>query len=149
MTITECLGGQVPEVLIRYGDTQNKLSIGTVAAYATGTLVREHAPYNREYAEDGTLTIIPTYHFIAELRRQLSGDIVVGTSGFSAAEEQFYKDYVEWVDGTTKYGEILVAVVVTDVWLTDEVSLLPHAAVNRDYEEWNPWMKLIEEDTTC
>jgi len=149
VTVNSCLQGQLPNDLIRYGDIQNKISIGTAAVYATSKLVQEHVPYYKEYSEQGDLAVIPTYHFIAEFRRQWSGDIVEGTSDFSPTEELFYNDFIEWVNGCNKSGDTLAAILALDVWLTDEVSQLPHGTTNRKYEEWNPWMKLIAEDATC
>ena len=149
MTVNGALFGGTTKPLNRYGDLENKISIGTAATYVAKKFFKEHSPYYREFTEEGALSILPTYHFIIEVRRHLSGEIQNGSSDFSPEEDKFYyKEYVPWVDGTTKYGEILLAVKALDKWLTDEVLLEEHPELNRNYEDWHPWVKPPADTTT-
>ena len=125
------------------GDVENKVSIGSTGVFNSRDLFKDSLPYYKN-DELTALEVIPSYHFIRELRRQLSGIIETGTSGFGPIEEVFYKDYIEHVDGDTKYDETLIAVLALDKWLVDEVTGTLHPAIDREYTDTHPWMKLGE-----
>ena len=133
--------GSSTNIIKRIGDKENRISIGTAGAYMAKMAFREHAPYYREYTE-GVLSILPAYHFLKEVRRQLSGTVTDST--FSDIEEAFYKEYQEYVAGTVKTGEILLAVETFDKWLMDELQGNEHPTLNRDYTPTHKWMKLEE-----
>lgn len=125
------------------GDVENKVSIGSTGVFNSRDLFKDSVPYYKN-DELSSLEVIPSYHFIRELRRQLSGDIAPGTSNFSPVEEVFYTDYNEYVDGIVKDGETLVAVMALDKWLVDELTGTLHPALDRSYTDTHPWMKLGE-----
>lgn len=126
--------------LKRIGDLENKISIGTAGAYLARSLVRESVPYYREYNDNG-LVIYITYHFLTELRRQLSGTISEGSSNLSHEEEAFYSEYRDWSEGADKVGELLLAVQTLDEWIIDELTGIAHPELNRDYTVNHKWRK--------
>lgn len=135
------LDGATLKSVARFGDLQNVISIGTAAAFVARDLMKESVPYYREYDDTG-LVIRPTYHFIRELRRVLSGDADVSTSTFSPDEWVFYAEYQDWIEGTVKEGELLQALNALDKWLVDEVTNTPHTVLNRDYGIDHKWNKI-------
>lgn len=127
--------------LSRYGDKQNRLSIGTASVFISKGAFREGSPYYKQYVGD-VVEIIPTYHFLLELRRQLTGEVV--DSRFSDVEELFYTEYKEWNDGVVKEGLVLQAIETLDTWLIDELMGNVHPQLNRDYGSTHKWNKLEE-----
>ena len=132
----------------RVGDTENAISLGTAAAFIARDVFKESVPFYREYGVDG-VSILPTFHFLRGLRRQLSGDIEFGTSTFSPEEDTFYQLFQDWSLGTIVDGELLIAVEALDQWLVDEVTETAHPEFMRDYLEGHKWYKVIEGDTSA
>ena len=145
ITSRSLCGGTLSPI-IRYGDVQNKISIGTASAHIAKNYFKESSPYYREYDAEGNLEVIPTWHFLVELRRQLSGCGAEGTSTFSPEEKVFYEEFQEWQMGVTKYGELLIALEYLDDWLVDEITGTAHPELNRDYSESHPWYKILERE---
>ena len=142
VTVSGALYGGTLDPVSRVGDLENKISIGTAGAFLARDLFKESTPYYKEYDDTG-LVIYITYHFLRELRRQLSGDIVDGTSTFSHEEASFYNEYQEWADGVVKAGELLQAIETLDAWLIDELQGNAHHILNRDYSVTHPWRKTL------
>jgi len=142
MTVAGALGGGTLKPVSRYGDLENVISIQTAAVYGAKDLFKESSPFYKEYNTDGFDMFI-TYHFLTEMRKQLSGDIEDGVSNFGKVELQFYTDYNEWVDGTSKSGDLLVAILKLDKWLVDEIQELDHPTVERSYDENHKWNKTL------
>lgn len=138
------LYGDTVKPISRFGDVQNAISIGTASAFVARDIFKESTPYYKEYDEDGILTIFITFHFLRGLRRQLSGDIVEGTSTFSPEEAMFYWQYQEWVYGSEDWPELEQAFATLDAWLVDEIMGVAHLSVNRDYSLTHPWRKTEE-----
>ena len=145
MTVNGALYGGTLNPISRIGDLENTISIGTAGAFLARDLFKESAPYYKEYDDNG-LTVFITYHFLRELRRQLSGDIVDGTSTFSPEEIRFYNEYQEYSNGVTKSGELLLAFEALDTWLVDELMGVGHTTVNRGYSISHPWRKTLERE---
>lgn len=125
----------------RVGDLNNGFSLGSTSSYIARSLFKEDIPYYKSYDIDGNLVIIPTRHFLLELRRQLSGEIAI--SRFSPEEETFYMDYNEWIDGAEKVGEYLLALQALDQWITDEVMGVSHPQLDREYTATHKWYKML------
>ncbi len=142
------LDGATLKPLLRYGDLENKISIGTAGAFLARDLFKESTPYYREYAEDGTLIPRPTYHFLRELRRQLSGDAEEGTSTYSPKEILFFNKYIAHVNETEVFtGEDLLALQELDKWIIDELTNTPHEQINREYSPTHKWAKILKRET--
>jgi hypothetical protein len=148
MTFSGMLNGGTVRPLVRIGDLSNGISIGTGASYYARALFKEHVPYYREYDANGVLTIFPTYHFIKEVRRHLSGEVGVEEEGFSDEEKMFFQQYCDWSDNliSPTGGEMLLALETLDKWLMDEVGYKDHPEISREYESWHPWMKPGKEE---
>ena len=125
----------------RIGDKENRISTGTFAVYIAKSAYREHHPYYKDYT-DNILTLLPTYHFLSELRRQFSGTIASNESMFSQEEQIIYDAYNDWVFGGVYEGEVLQALETIDKWLVDEIQQLDHPELNRDYTSTHKWSKL-------
>ena len=145
MTVRGALYGGNVKSVSRVGDLGNKISIGSAAVFLAKDSFKESVPYSQQYDANGDLTVYINLHFIAEVRRQLSGDEAAGTSTFSPAEKFFWDEYIIWVDGTEKFGEMLIALTALDKWLVDEVRLLDHNDLNRDYEDSHKWNKTFDQ----
>ena len=142
MTVNGALYGGTLNPVSRIGDLENTISIGTAGAFLARDLFKESIPYYKEYNDTG-LVIYITYHFLRELRRQLSGNIVDGTSTLSPEETTFYNEYQEYQDGVIKQGELLLACISLDTWLVDEVQGKAHPILDRDYSITHPWSKTL------
>ena len=140
MTVNGALYGATLDPIKRIGDLENVVSISTAGVFLARDLFKESVPYYREY-NDGVLEIYITYHFLRELRRQLSGDIEIDTSTFSPEEDTFYLEYQEYTEGITKYGELLLALDTLDKWLVDELQGITHPTLERDYSATHKWNK--------
>ena len=127
------------------GDVENKISIGTAGIYAAKDIFKDSSPYYREYS-DGVLIVLISYHFLVEVRRQMSGDVLLEDSKFSPAEELFYSEYIKYINGDVKEGEVLLAVDALDKWFVDEIQVIPHPELNRTYSSTHKWMKLQERE---
>lgn len=138
------LYGDTIKPISRFGDVQNAISLGTAGAFVARDFFKESMPYDREYDEEGILTIFITFHFLRGIRRQLSGDIAEGTSTFSPEETLFYNQYQAWVDGAVNEPELDQAFETLDTWLVDEIMGVDHLRVNRDYTANHPWRKTEE-----
>ena len=125
----------------RFGDLQNKISIGTAAVAAAKNVFKENMPYSREYDENGNLQIYINLHFLKEACRQLTGNIADGTSTFSIYESKFWNDYIEYQNDTPKSGETLLAIQALDQWFSDKIMGLPHNDLNRTYGLTHKWRK--------
>ena len=120
----------------------NGASGGTRAVYAAKERLTVHTPYVLE-VQDGTTLILHNFHFLSEMRRQLSGVVTATTTKFSKAEQTHYDNYLAYVDGTPFIGNELLLVEALDFWLTEEVQNNEHAAITRDYDRsTHPWRKL-------
>lgn len=124
----------------RKGDIANVMSIGTAGVFLARDLFKESVPYYREY-NDGVLEIYITYHFLREIRRQLSGDIEEGTSTFSREEIAFWNEYQEFSEDVVKTGELLLALQTLDQWFIDEIQVIKHPRLERSYSDTHPWRK--------
>jgi len=145
MTVSGALNGGTLKPVSRYGDLENKISIATAAAFLAKDLFKESNPHYVAYEVD-ELSVHMTYHFIRELRRQLSGDAEVGTSTFSPEELTFYEEYQDWTLGGVKAGSLLVALEALDTWLVDELVGNTHPELDRDYDITHPWRKTLERE---
>ena len=135
------LKGATVTSINRIGDLSNKMALGSAGVYMSKASLRDGSPYYRQYI-DGVLFLIPTHHFLKELRRQLSGEVT--ESYFGEIEQLFYEEYIDWLDGGIKEDELLLAVVTLDKWLTDEVMNVAHPELIREYSSVHKWMKLGE-----
>jgi len=140
MTVAGALFGATVDPVKYQGDLENTISLGTAAAYKARDLFRESEPYYKQYDENGTLIIYPTYHFLRELRRQLSGE-ATDTGAFSPAEITFYKEFIEYQEGVSKTGTLLLALETLDNWLVDEIQENIHPELDRDYTSDHKWSK--------
>lgn len=105
-----------------YGLTSSGVVLGTAAAYSAKSILSLHTPFIIYTNTDNIRVVSLDFHFVSELRRQLSGEAV---AGFSPKEQQFYTDYQTWVDGgTISNADTLLAVQALDLWLIEEVQLL-------------------------
>lgn len=129
----------------RIGDTENTISLSTAGAFLAADMFKENSPYYKEY-NDGVLEVIPTWHFLIELRRQLSGDIEEGTSTFSPKEKKFFEDFQLWQLGTIYNGEYLTALEYLDDWIIDELTGAIHPTLQRDYGDNHKWNKIFERE---
>ncbi len=141
MTIQEALHSphfSIPNEMIL--DLRNDVSAGTAGVYLGKSVTHEHQPYVIETI-DSVKIIVHNFHFLSEMRRQLSGDVEY--SKFSVEEQAHYDDYISYVDGTVFTGDKLLLVEALDLWLVDETRLITHPKVTRNYEKGiNPWRKL-------
>ena len=138
------LDGATMTPVSRLGDIANKISAGSASAYVTKLLFEEHMPYMRSYDTEGNKTIFINFHFLFELRKQMSGEVSEEESYFSPYEKTFYDEYIDWLDGNTKEFELLEALEVLDFWLIEEVQGHDHPQVSRDYTDTHKWVKLTE-----
>lgn len=129
----------------RIGDVKNKISLASAGVYISKGAFKEDNPYYREY-QNGILVALPSYHFLTELRRQLSGEVLPEDSMFSPEEVIFYTEYAEWTEGISKEGELLIALEALDQWIEDELMGIVHPILNRDYESTHKWSKLDERE---
>lgn len=143
-SLTNCSGlnGGTLTALSREADLANRYSFRSIAAFSAKTLFDEHVPYMREHDDNGVLTIFMNLHFLAEARRQLSGEVNVVTTDFSPREEVFYSDYQLWTLGAIYDGELLQALETFDFWLMEELQEHTHPTVERSYSSTHKWMKL-------
>jgi len=140
-------GGNIKSFL-NIGNLQNAISVSSVGTFNTANLIKENPPYYKEYDVDGTLKVIPTFHFLVELHRQLAGAIEDGTSTFSPEETQFYLDFQEWQMGAVKTGDLLTALEYLDDWLVDELVGNSHPKLNRNYDNTHKWNKIFKRGAT-
>jgi len=139
------LDGATVKPISRLGDLSNKVSLGTAAVFISKSSFDEHIPYSREYDNTtGLLTIYMNYHFIKEVRRQLSVDVPAEESKFSPEEEVLYTEYAGWTDLGAGAGEHLLAFTALDKWLVDEVMDELHPVLDRTYDKTHKWRKTDE-----
>jgi len=81
------------------------------------------------------------YHFLAELRRVLSGEETF--DHFSEEERIFYNEYIEYVDEVPKSGELLRALRELDRWLIRELMLIDQPELDRTYGSTHKWNKTL------
>lgn len=144
---TGALNGATLKPILRYGDLENKVSIGTAAVFLSKDRFKENNPYSKEYDVEGNLRIHINLHFIAEVRRQLAGNEEPGTSTFSPEELTLWNEYQEAYEGVPKYGEVLAAIEALDRWLIDELVGISHDDLNRSYDG-HKWDKTEERNQT-
>ncbi len=144
MTINGALNGGSLKAVSRYGDIQNKISIGSAGVFLAKDRFKEGKPYSKVYDTEGNLSLHINLHFIAEVRRQLSGTEEEGTSTFNTSESTLWHHYIDYQNDIIKYGEILLAVETLDAWLIDELTGASHDALNRDYSSTHKWRKTEE-----
>ena len=147
ITSPSLCGGHMDNVL-RIGDLQNAISVGTMGALGAANLIKEVEPYYREYDSNNNLIVIPSRHFLVGLRRQLAGDIDPTTSTFSPMEQQFYTEFQEWQMGAVKTGDLLIALEYLDDWLVDELAGNSHPKLNRNYDNTHKWNKIFKRGAT-
>lgn len=145
-TLTSCMGAQMtsPEYKTKsiITDLCNGVSLGTNGVYVTKGLFDEHKPYVLENNEDLTGKIIVfNYHFLKELRRQLSGEITF--SQFSPAEQNLYDMYVKYLNGEDYNTNLQVMLDELDFWLTEEIQGHTHPTITRGYTDTHPWWKIL------
>ena len=144
-TLLSCAGslyGANISSISRKGDLSNRISLGSASVFVAKELTKESLPYYRERTDGVVTSILPQYHFLSELRKQLSGEVTV--SEFSVEEETFYTEYQEYTEGVVKTDELLLAIEALDKWLVDEVTGVAHPELIRDYGSTHQWVKLEE-----
>ena len=139
MTINGALNGATLKPVSRYGDLQNKISIGSAAVFLSKDRFKENNPYSKVYDTEGSLTIYMNLHFLAEARRQLAGNEEAGTSTFSPEELKFWNEFLEYQNDILKYGELVIALEAFDDWLIDELMGTSHPELDRDYATTHKW----------
>lgn len=144
MTVNGALYGATLKPKSRYGDVQNKISLGSAAAFLAKDRFKENNPFSRQYDDLGNLSIYINLHFITEVRRQLSGTEEAGTSTFSPEELTFWNEFIEYQNDVVKTGELLQALEALDDWLVDEVMGVAHGDLNRDFATTHKWRKTDE-----
>jgi len=110
-------------------------SASSISVYISKSFLSEHRPY---VAESGQ--IVYNTHFIAELRRQLSGEITFNR--FSPTEQPLYNEYNAYVMGEAYDIRLDTALSELDIWLVEEIQNNPHPTMTRRYASTNPWMKI-------
>lgn len=140
MTVNGALDGATVTPIQFVGDVENRISIATTAAFLAKDLFKVSAPYYKEVLEDGSIEIHFTYHFLRELATRLDGTFT-GESTYSANELLLYNDYIEYLSGTVKVDETLLACETLVQWLADEANIVAHPELNRDYAVGHPWRK--------
>ena len=148
MTINSYLDGSTLKPKLRYGDLQNRISLGTAGVFLSKDRFKVSNPYSKEYDQDGNLTIYLNLHFLKEMRRQLSGEWTEGTSTFSSAEKTFFEDYQEYQLGVSKLGDTLFAVNALDDWLLEEIMGTTHNTLDRTYTVDHKWRNTEKRDGT-
>ena len=124
-------------------DLCNGISTGTNSAYVAKGLLDEHTPYILENNEDNTAMIIVFhYHFLKELRRQLTGEITF--SQFSPVEQDLYDNYIAYTNGEEYTVHLQDALDVLDFWLVEEIQNHTHPIVTRSYDSDHKWWKIEE-----
>lgn len=123
----------------RNKDRLNGASAHTLAGYVAKDLFKEHMPYYKEFDETGEVPFI-TYHFLKEIRRQLSGESAYTV--FSPEELSFYEAYVDYNDSINSSITIeQKALEVLDKWLVDEITGAPHLVIDRTFSPTHKWNK--------
>lgn len=141
MRVCEALGGGTLAPIARVGDLENRISIGSAGAFLAKDLFKESEPYSKEYDINGVLSIYINLHFLAELRRQLSGVQAIGTSTFSNSEAKFYVEFQEYLNDVPKTGEVALALEALDDWLIEEITGATHNVLDREYAATHKWNK--------
>jgi hypothetical protein len=117
------LDGASLKYFSHYGTTTSGVVLGTASTYSAKTLLAKHIPFTIHTDLLGDRIITLNFHFVVEVRRQLSGEVI--SSEFSASEEAFYSMYNTWVDGgLVEDTDTLLAVTALDLWLVEELQLL-------------------------
>lgn len=124
-------------------DLANKVSTTTSGAYIAKSLFGTHTPYIWQSVDDMEDKIVVFhFHFIVEMRRQLSGDIV--SSKFSTDEQYLYDEYSAYIMEEaydTALDPILIAL---DFWIVQEIRGLTHPEIERDFNEKHSWKQLLQ-----
>lgn len=108
-----------------YTITDSGVVLGTAAVYLGKTLLKQHMPYVIYTDELLNKVVTLEFHFIAELRRQLSGEVTTETSEFNTIETDLFTSYQLWVDGgVISDPNTLLVIEALDLWLVQEVQLL-------------------------
>ena len=123
-------------------DLKNGVSFASGSVHASTNVLKDYVPYSRDYDENGVSTIFFNFHFLKELRRQLSGTTT--ESYFSPIEQSFYDDWNEWTSGAEKSGELAKALEALDQWLLNEVTGVENPLVSRIYEKSHKWRRIME-----
>lgn len=128
------------------GDSSNRISVASAAVSLSKAQFKANSPYYMAVVNDD-LILYPTFHFLKELRRQLSGNVLGDESLFSDTEQLLYEQYQEWAYDTSTYSdsndqELVLALETLDKWLVDEVQNITHPELNREYKDIHPWVKL-------
>lgn len=128
----------------RYGDTYNRISIGTAAGFLAADLVKESNPYTRTTDSNGDPIVVINLHFLAEVRRHLSGVEAPNTSTFSPSEAALWNSYIDYLNDIptgTISTDILEAL---DNWLVNEINMMEHPIIEREYMDSHKWNKTNE-----
>jgi len=122
-------------------DLCNGISTGTNSVYVSKGIFDEHRPYSLENNEDHTGHIVVFhYHFLKELRRQLSVEIEF--SQFSPVEQFLYDNYVAYATSEEYNVNIQDALDALDYWLIEELQGHSHPTVTRSYDDSHKWWKI-------
>lgn len=120
---------------------KNGDSGGSIGVYNSKSTFSDHQPYVIE-SREGVDVIVHNFHFLSEVRRQLSGTIT--DSFFGPAEQTHYDNYLDYVDGVVIFtGDELLLVEALDLWLIEEVQEIDQPVITREYNRaTHPWRKL-------
>ena len=116
----------------RIGDLENTISLSSASAYMAKDYFKESFPYSLLTVTFDTFDPYTNPEFATKLLQHLSYEY--SFSDFSAAEEQFYKEYREYQLGIIKTGDMLLALEVLDTWLITEVEEGIHSDIRPTYQ---------------
>ena len=144
MDIKGALFGSTFQPIARYGDKQNKISLGTAAVFLSKDKFKESRPYSVENEGTSSSDYYMNLHFLAEARRELAGTPADNTSTFSPSERLFLDYFYDYSLNVTIPSKELPAVEAFDTWLVNAVTGTPQNELNRDYGEDHKWNKTKE-----
>ena len=117
----------------RYGDLENKISVGTASGYVAKHTFKGNSPYSvmlRDYS-----------FFDPEVNTEFKDNILYNlqygewhrTYNLDISEYLFWKEFEEYNTGTPKTGELLTAITTLNEWLTNDTLNIPHSTVRPTY----------------
>ena len=136
------LNGGAFEMSPTEADLANRFSTKSIAMFTSKILFDEHVAYTIETIGGDTIIVLNT-HFIRELRRQLSGDVIA--SEFSPYEELTYQRFQDWSYSLYVLEGIDLAIMLAiDFWLVEEIQNHLHPEITRTYTNTHKWRKTDE-----
>jgi hypothetical protein len=145
MIYTPLNGANISSVS-RYGDAPNKISIGSVGVFAAKDLFKESMPFSFDIDNNGSKILTPNLHFLAEVRRQLSGVEEEGTSTFGPVERIYYEEFIKYQSGIEVDALYLEGVEALDDWLIEELIEDDHFITDRIHST-DKWYKTEDRPT--